>query len=464
MPVDEQMANDGRALTSANGNGMAEGYTSGPPPGALMPAPAMPEDNSSRMGNFQELKARVEHLLIRQFGAELGVENNAEMRERIESGFSQILEQYGIVLGRSDQTWLLEAIVGELLGFGPIDALLRDDSITEIMVNGPQQVYIEQAGRIFRTNIQFRDEDHVRWVIDRLLSYVGRRSSDQTPLLDVRLPDGTRISVILPPVSLVGPVLTIRKTARAAFTIDELIAAGMFPPELAMLFKSCVEARLNLIVCGGASAGKTVLLNALASFVPLDERIIVVEDANELRLYQPHTIILESRLGAGASQGPQVTVRDLVQYAQRLRPDRLIIGECRAGEVLDMLQLMTSGHNGIMTTCYATDPYNALTRLETMALMAGVAVPARAIREYIAAAVDLVISMRRAPSGARRVATVSEVAGIADDRIVLRDILTVEPPGSDTAGWLRLHGEQSAILSRLAAQGKLPPSLAPAPA
>jgi pilus assembly protein CpaF len=447
------MPNDGNAVPAS---GL---IAASPAAGSFMPAPPAAGSEGFRASSFQELKARVEHLLIRQFGADLGVESHAEMRERIEAGFNQILEQYGIILGRSDQAWLLEAIIGELLGFGPIDALLRDDSITEIMVNGPQQVYIEQGGRIFHTNIQFRDADHVRWVIDRLLGYAGRRMSDQMPLLDLRLPDGTRINIILPPVSLVGPVLTIRKAARTAFTIDELIASGMFPSDLALFFKSCVEARLNLLISGGSSTGKTVLLNMLANFVPPDERIILIEDANELRLHQPHVIVLESHLGDGNGQG-QVTVRALVQHALRIHPDRLIIGECRAGETLDILQMMTSGHNGIMTTCYATDPYNALARLETMALMAGIAMPSRAIREYIAAAVDLIIHMTRTPDGLRRVATVAEIAGMTEDRILLRDILMLEPTGPNgSTGRLRLTGERSRILSRLAAQGKLPASL-----
>jgi len=458
---------DGRMAGAVNGmpaNGAAEGAPPGPPPGALMPSPPPAGGDGSRTSSgLSDLKARVEQLLIRQFGADLSAENNAELRERIEAGFNQILEQYGIILGRNDQIWLLEAIVSELLGFGPIDALLRDDSITEVMVNGPQQVYIEQGGRIFRTNVQFRDEDHVRWVIDRLLGHVGRRLDAQVPLLDLRLPDGSRISVILPPVSLVGPVLTIRKAARALLTVDELIAAGMFPPDLALLFKGCVEARMNLVVSGVAATGKTTLLNMLANFVPLDERIILIEDANELRLHQPHVVALESHLATGDS--PRVTVHDLVKHAIRMHPDRLIIGECRAGETLDMLQLMSSGHKGIMTTCYATDPYNTLACLETMALMAGMAVPTRAIREYIASAVDLIVHLTRTPDGVRRVAAVTEIAGVADDRIILRDLLTLEPAGPESgAGRLRLTGERSRVLSRLAALGKLPPSLALAPA
>jgi len=334
------------------------------------------------------------------------------------------------VLTRVERLRLFEAIAAEILGYGPIEPLLKDDSVSEIMVNGPRQVYVERNGKLELTDVTFQDDDHVMRVIDRIVSPLGRRIDESSPMVDARLPDGSRINAVIPPISLVGPTLTIRKFARDPLTAEDLVRFGTMSEEMVTFLKACVEARLNIVVSGGTGSGKTTTLNVLSSFIPPDERIVTIENAAELQLRQDHVVTLESRPPNIEGRG-EITIRDLVVNALRMRPDRIVVGECRAGEALDMLQAMNTGHDGSMTTVHSNSPRDTLARLETMCLMAGVELPVRAIREQIAAAVDLIIHQARLKDGSRKIVAVTEVQGMEGDVIVMQDIFVFEQTGME---------------------------------
>jgi pilus assembly protein CpaF len=350
------------------------------------------------------------------------------VRRTLEETFLSVLESEGIVLGRTERHRLFEAIVAEILGYGPIEPLLKDNTVTEIMVNGPKQVWVERNGKLEKTAIEFDDDDHVMRIIDRIVSPLGRRIDESSPMVDARLPDGSRINAVIPPISLVGPCLTIRKFSRDPLTVDDLIRFGTMTPEIAQFLKACVNARLNIVVSGGTGSGKTTLLNVLSSFIPSDERIVTIENAAELQLRQEHVVTLESRPPNIEGKG-EVTIRDLVINALRMRPDRIVVGECRGGEALDMLQAMNTGHDGSMTTVHSNSPRDTLHRLETMVLMAGMDLPVRAIREQIASALDLIIHMARLKDGSRKIVAITEVQGMEGDVIVLQDIFVFEQTG-----------------------------------
>jgi pilus assembly protein CpaF len=296
------------------------------------------------------------------------------------------------------------------------------------MVNGPKQVWVERNGKLEKTTIQFDDDDHVMRIIDRIVSPLGRRIDESSPMVDARLPDGSRINAVIPPISLVGPCLTIRKFSRDPLTVDDLIRFGTMTPEIAQFLEACVQARLNIVVSGGTGSGKTTLLNVLSSFIPGDERIVTIENAAELQLRQEHVVTLESRPPNIEGKG-EVTIRDLVINALRMRPDRIVVGECRGGEALDMLQAMNTGHDGSMTTVHSNSPRDTLHRLETMVLMAGMDLPVRAIREQIASALDLIVHMARLKDGSRKIVAITEVQGMEGDVIVLQDIFVFEQTG-----------------------------------
>ena len=378
--------------------------------------------------SFADLKSRVQNRLISELDPRMDLSNAEEVRRTVEDTFNTVLESESIVLTRVERMRLFEAISAEILGFGPIEPLLNDDSVSEIMVNGPSQVYVERNGNLILSDVLFADDDHVMRVIDRIVSPLGRRIDESSPMVDARLPDGSRINAIIPPISLVGPVLTIRKFAKDPLTTDDLVRFGTMTPEMVVFLEACVKARLNVVVSGGTGSGKTTTLNLLSSFIPEDERIITIENAAELQLRQDHVVTLESRAANIEGRG-EVSIRDLVINSLRMRPERIVVGECRGGEALDMLQAMNTGHDGSMTTAHSNAPRDTLARLETMVLMAGVDLPVRAIREQIASAVDVIVHQSRLKDGSRKITYVTEVQGMEGDVIVLQDIFEYEQTG-----------------------------------
>ena len=377
---------------------------------------------------FYDLKSKVQTALIAELDPKLDLSQTNQVRRTIEDTFNMILSQQGIVLSRADRLRLFEAIAAEILGLGPIEPLLNDDSVTEVMVNGPRSIWVEQHGRLFKTDIRFRDDDHVMRVIDRIISPLGRRCDEASPYVDARLPDGSRVNAIIPPLSLVGPVITIRKFARQKLTPEDLVRFGTITPEMIEFLRACVQVRLNVVVSGGTGSGKTTLLNVLSSFIPGDERIVTIEDAAELQLRQDHVISLESRPANIEGKG-RITIRELVVNALRMRPDRIIVGECRNAEALDMLQAMNTGHDGSMTTLHSNSPRDTLSRLETMVLMAGMDLPLRAIREQIASAVHLIVHQSRMKDGSRKIVNISEVQGMEGEVITMQDVFVFEQTG-----------------------------------
>ncbi len=402
----------------------------GTPPRAVRPKPTgrRPVPTSQNRDAFRDLKERIQDKLIAELDPAMDVSRTDEVRQTIQDLFDQILTQENIILSRPERERLFEGIVAEILGFGPLEPLLADENVSEIMVNGPEKVFVERKGKLSKTNIIFENNEHVMKVIDRIVSPLGRRVDESSPYVDARLPDGSRVNAIIPPLALNGPTLTIRKFEKDPLTIEDLVRFGSLSPEVAEFLKACVMARLNAVVSGGTGSGKTTLLNVLSSFIPNDERIITVENAAELQLRQEHVVTLESRPANIEGKG-EVSIRDLVINTLRMRPDRIVVGECRAGETLDMLQAMNTGHDGSLTTAHANSPRDVLSRLETMCLMAGMDLPVRAIREQVASAVDLIVQQARMRDGSRKIVNVTEVQGMEGDVIVMSDIFVFEQQG-----------------------------------
>jgi pilus assembly protein CpaF len=426
--------------------------------GATTAAPPQRERGDS----FNELKSRVQNRLIAELDPRMDLSNAEEVRRTVEETFASVLDQEQITLTRVERLRLFEAIAAEILGYGPIEPLLKDDTVSEIMVNGPKQVYVERRGKLELSDVAFNDDDHVMRVIDRIVSPLGRRIDESSPTVDARLPDGSRINAIIPPISLVGPVLTIRKFSKDPLTIDDLVRFGTVTPEMVTFLRACVEARLNIVVAGGTGSGKTTTLNVLSSFIPEDERIVTIENAAELQLRQEHVVTLESRPPNIEGKG-EITIRDLVINSLRMRPDRIVVGECRGGEALDMLQAMNTGHDGSMTTAHANTPRDTLARLETMCLMAGVDLPVRAIREQIAAAVELIVQQARLKDGSRRIIAVTEVQGMEGDVIVMQNVFEFEQTGIENGkivGRMRPTGIRPKFVEKFeAANIYLPPNI-----
>jgi len=384
----------------------------------------------------------------------------ADVHGKIAAILDRIIDANGFAVTRDERLRLIDDVVAEVGGLGPIEELLRDDTITEIMVNGPNQVYIERNGRLELTNVVFRNDDHVMRIIDRIIAPIGRRIDESSPRVDARLPDGSRVNAVIEPLSLVGPVITIRKFSAKPFTVDDLIRFGTATAEMFDFLKACIEARLNMFVSGGTGSGKTTTLNVLSSFIPEDERIITIEDAAELQLRQEHLVTLESRPANLEGEG-EITIRDLLRNALHMRPDRIIVGECRAGEALDMIQAMTVGQNGSLSTGHANSPPDMLRRLETMVLMAGYELPLRSIREQITSAVDLIVHTARLKDGSRKIVNITEVYGIEDDEILTQDIFAFEQTGvrdGKIEGLLKPTGIRPTFMPRFAEAGvALPP-------
>ncbi len=411
---------------------------------------------------YLDLKTRVQDKLVAELDPKMDISQTEEVRRIVEEMFETILAQESIILSRAERQRLFEQIVAEILGYGPIEPLIADESITEIMVNGAGNVYIERKGKIEKTKITFDSDEHVQRIIDRIVSPLGRRIDESSPYVDARLPDGSRVNAIIPPLALNGPTLTIRKFAKDPLTIENLIDFGTITPEAIEFIKACVVARLNVVISGGTGSGKTTTLNVLSQFVPEEQRIITIENAAELQLHQDHVVTLESRPPNIEGKG-EVTIRDLVINCLRMRPDRIIVGECRGGEALDMLQAMNTGHDGSLTTCHSNSPRDTLARLETMCLMAGMDLPLRAIREQVASAVDLIIHQERMRDGSRKVVSMTEVQGMEGDVIVMSDIFVFEQTDFEAGrviGRLRPTGIRPKFVEKIEASNiYLPPSI-----
>jgi pilus assembly protein CpaF len=382
---------------------------------------------------FNEIKRRVQDRLIGELDPKLDLSRKDKVRKQVEESFQSILDGESIVLTRSERQRMFESIEADIIGLGPIEQLLADPDISEIMVNGPRQIYIEKKGKLIRSDVTFNDDNHVLRIIDRIVAPLGRRIDESSPMVDARLADGSRVNAIIRPLALNGPTITIRKFRKDKLTINDLVRFGSMSPEMAEFLGACVKARTNVVVAGGTGSGKTTLLNVLSNFIPEDERIITVENAAELQLQQDHVVSLESRPPNVEGRG-EVTIRDLVINCLRMRPERIIVGECRGGETLDMLQAMNTGHDGSMTTIHANTPRDGIGRIETMCLMAGMDLPARAIREQIVSAVQLFVQQTRLKDGSRKVTQITEVSGMEGDVVVLQDIFVFEQTGIDERG------------------------------
>ncbi len=375
----------------------------------------------------------------------------------------QVYEGTRLRLADSLRAQVFRDIEDELLGYGPIQPLLDDPEISEVMINGPKQVYIERKGKIIKTNVTFEDNTHVMRIIERIILPLGRHIDSETPTVDARLPDGSRVNAVIPPVAIDGPSITIRKFSREKLTVDQLVKIGTLTAEMAEFLRACVISRLNILISGGTGSGKTTTLNSLSGFIPENERIVTIEDAAELQLKQDHVVRLETKMPSVEGRG-MVTTRDLVRNSLRMRPDRIVVGECRGGEALDMLQAMNTGHDGSLTTIHANSPRDALSRLETLVLMSGVELPIKVVREQIASAIDLIVQQARLKDGKRRITNVTEVAGMEGDTLVLSDIFKFEQTGlskdGEVLGDLKPTGMRPLFYSRLEAAGfKLRPEV-----
>jgi len=389
------------------------------------------QTNQIKSVDLEKLKSYLITSLTQEF------ENNSPpIKQRQQAAYKMLEEVYqrtNLNLAQTLRTQLFRDVLDDLLGYGPIQSLLDEESVSEVMVNGPNDVYVERNGKLVKTNVTFTDDNHVLQVIDRIILPLGRRVDEDNPTVDARLPDGSRVNAVIPPVAIDGPAITIRKFAKDKLTIQELIEFGSITEDMAEFLKACVVSRLNIVISGGTGSGKTTLLNILSSFIPSDERIVTIEDAAELQLHQDHVLRLETKPPNVEGEGA-VYIRDLVRNSLRMRPDRIIVGEVRGGEALDMLQAMNTGHDGSLTTAHANTPRDALSRLETMALMSGLDMPLKVIREQIASAVDLIVQQSRLKDGSRKVTYITEVAGMEGDTVVMTDIFKFDQTGIDEYG------------------------------
>ncbi len=413
-------------------------------------------------GSYYDLKTRVQNRLLAELDPSMDVTKTDEVRKTIQDLFEQILGEENIVLSRPERARLFEQISAEILGLGPLQPLLEDETVTEVMVNGAKNIYIERKGKIHRVPVTFESNDHVMRIIDRIVAPLGRRIDESSPYVDARLADGSRVNAVIPPSSLGGPTLTIRKFFKIPLTVEQLIQFGTLTPEAIQFLKACVEAKLNVVISGGTGSGKTTMLNILSQFIPSDERIITIENAAELQLRQEHVVTLESRPANIEGRG-EITIRQLVINSLRMRPDRIIVGEIRDDAALDMLQAMNTGHDGSMTTLHSNSPRDTLMRLETMTMMAGMELPVRAIREQVSSAIDMIVHEERMRDGTRKIVNVTELSGMEGDVITMTDIFIFEQSGYENnkvIGRLRPTGLRPRGMEKIEAAGiHLPPSI-----
>jgi len=422
----------------------------------------VPPGVSAQKDTYLDLKTRVQNRLLAELDPTMDISRVNDVRATIQELFDQVLAEENIVLTRPERHRLYEQIAAEILGFGPLQPLLEDETITEVMVNGAKNIYIERSGKLSRVPMTFESDEHVMRIIDRIVAPLGRRIDESSPYVDARLPDGSRVNAVIPPISLVGPVLTIRKFFKTPITIEQLIQFGSITPEALQFLKACVESRLNIIISGGTGSGKTTFLNILSQFIPADERIVTIENAAELQLRQEHVVTLESRPANIEGRG-EITIRQLVINSLRMRPDRIIVGEIRDEAAIDMLQAMNTGHDGSMTTAHSNSPRDTLARLETMTMMAGMDLPARAIREQISSAIDVVVHQERLRDGTRKIVNITEVSGMEGDVITMTDIFMFEQTGYESGkvvGRLRPTGLRPKFIDKIEASGiHLPASI-----
>ena len=393
---------------------------------------------------YQSIKKTVHRRLVAEMSPQEQMvlsavhQDAAQVEQVIGNYVEKVLEENPFAVPVSERSKIVSDLKDEMLGLGPIEVLLKDPTVTEVMVNGPKKIFVERMGRLQLTDIQFHDDSHVMNIIERILSPIGRHIDESVPLVDARLEDGSRVNIIIPPLSLIGPCITIRKFATKALSVDNLITFGTLDRKMADFIKACIQARINILVSGGTGSGKTTTLNVLSSFIPENERIVTIEDAAELKLQQEHVVTLESR-PANIEGNGEITIRDLVKNALRMRPDRIIVGEVRGGEALDMLQAMNTGHDGSLTTAHANNPRDALSRLETMVLMAGFEMPIRAIREQVSSAIELILQQSRLKDGSRKITYITEVQHMEGDVINTQDLFRFEQTGMDENGKLTGH-------------------------
>jgi pilus assembly protein CpaF len=420
----------------------------------------LPSDDPKRM---LDLSLWIVDRIQATMGNQTELKRSAESERLLQERFARVYQQAGVNLPEAQIKDLFTMVCDELMGFGPIQRLLNDDTVSEVMVNGPNKIYIEQKGKLTLSTVRFASDEHVLKVIDRIIRPLGRRIDRKWPMVDARLPDGSRVNAIIPPCAIDGSTITIRKFSKNKLTINDLVRFGSVTPDMGEFLRACVVSRLNVVVAGGTGSGKTTLLNVLSNFIPDDERIVTIEDSAELQLAQDHVVRLEAKPAEVDGSG-KVTIRDLVINSLRMRPERVVIGECRGGETLDMLQAMNTGHDGSLTTLHANTPRDALARMETMSMMAGMDLPLKVIREQIASAIDLIVQQTRLDDGQRKVAYITEVQGMEGETVVLQDIFKLDILGKSADGKisaeLRPTGVRPRFTPRLEAHGfKLPPSI-----
>ena len=430
-----------------------------------MSTPTIPTDDEPQA--FQELKLRVHRQLLERLDmVALASLDSTEAEDQVRTALHRLLQNDSPDLAGHEREKLIEEVGYEVLGLGPLDPLLKDPDVTDILVNGPFAVYIEKQGRLALTDVKFRDEYHLVQIIDRIVSAVGRRVDRQSPMADARLPDGSRVNAIVAPLALRGPCLSIRRFGRDPFRIDNLVSFGTLTPQMVRYLAAAVQGRLNILISGGTGAGKTTLLNCLTSFIPHHERVVTIEDSAELQLQQPHVVPLETRPPDVDGVG-EITQRDLVRNSLRMRPDRIIVGECRGPEALDMLQAMNTGHDGSLTTVHANSPRECLQRLEVMVLMAGFELPVKAIRQQVASAINVLIQVSRLTDGSRKISKISEIVGMEGDQIQIQDLFefvqTGIGPDGRVTGQFRTTGLRTKFFDRLVAAGVNPQEIAVEP-
>jgi pilus assembly protein CpaF len=451
----------GRTSSLMNRTGESAGSGDGNRPTSLLSRTGVPRPGQGRgaLGAmYGQLRSRVHQRLVEELAGNTDSAPAEVIRQRISELVGEVIAEQGLTMSRQDRLRVVDTLIHDVLGLGPLEDLLANPDIAEIMVNGPNQIYVEEKGKLIRSPVTFETTEQLMQVIDRIVSSIGRRVDESSPMVDARLKDGSRVNVIIPPLALRGPTVTIRKFSKEAFTIDDLVHFGTLTEQMATFIRACVRGRLNVVVSGGTGSGKTTTLNVLSSFIPEDERIVTIEDAAELQLVQEHVVTLEARPANVEGRG-QVTIRDLVINALRMRPDRIVVGECRGGEALDMLQAMNTGHDGSLTTLHANNPHDAVSRLETMVLMSGAELPSRAIREQIASAVNMIVHQSRLRDGTRRIVSITEVLGTGSDGVVMQEIFAfkqtgVDPDTGKVIGQLTPTGVLPQALERLSAEGE----------